>query len=287
MREAPDPRVSFEVALVRVTRPELDTSPAAIVERLERLERGQRSVAPIRDAAPEAPAPPPPPPAPGGSRPALGALRRPAGAPAPAEAPSAPADPAPLTPPPARAPRPEPNLLDTAPRSTAGSPPPPAPSGGSADPPPSAGSGSAEPPAAGFPSRDELALAWGDSILRALKARTKGLYGSGRFVAVEDQHAVFGFESATLAEMANQARPDVEAALAAHFARAVPVKIVVVPADGIGTAAGDPAGGPTAEPEDEVHDLAELTDAPPDDRTPIDHLRSAFPGAELLPQDPE
>ena len=30
-----------------------------------------------------------------------------------------------------------------------------------------------------------------------------------------------------------------------------------------------------------------MTDAPPDDRTPIDHLRSAFPGAELLPQDPE
>ncbi|HEY2333313.1 MAG TPA: DNA polymerase III subunit gamma/tau, partial [Acidimicrobiales bacterium] len=43
MREAPDPRVSFEVALVRVTRPELDTSPAALVERLERLERAQRS----------------------------------------------------------------------------------------------------------------------------------------------------------------------------------------------------------------------------------------------------
>src|SRR5207248_4009703 len=40
MREAPDPRVTLEVALVRVTRPELDTSPAAIVERLEKLERG-------------------------------------------------------------------------------------------------------------------------------------------------------------------------------------------------------------------------------------------------------
>src|SRR5258705_4845657 len=43
MRDAPDPRVSFEVALVRVTRPELDTSPAAIVERLERGERAVRS----------------------------------------------------------------------------------------------------------------------------------------------------------------------------------------------------------------------------------------------------
>src|SRR5207237_8368649 len=40
MRDAPDPRVTFEVAVVRVTRPELDTSLAAVVERLERLERG-------------------------------------------------------------------------------------------------------------------------------------------------------------------------------------------------------------------------------------------------------
>ena len=38
MREAPDPRVLLEVALVRLCRPELDTSPEALVERVERLE---------------------------------------------------------------------------------------------------------------------------------------------------------------------------------------------------------------------------------------------------------
>ena len=40
MREALDPRVSLEVALVRVASPDADASPAALLERIERLERG-------------------------------------------------------------------------------------------------------------------------------------------------------------------------------------------------------------------------------------------------------
>lgn len=39
---APDPRVTLEVALVKVTRPDADTSAGAILERLERLERSAR-----------------------------------------------------------------------------------------------------------------------------------------------------------------------------------------------------------------------------------------------------
>src|SRR3954466_5068384 len=40
MREALDTRVSLEVALVRIARPEADVSPAALLERIERIERG-------------------------------------------------------------------------------------------------------------------------------------------------------------------------------------------------------------------------------------------------------
>src|SRR3954468_9115824 len=40
MRESLDTRVSLEVALVRIARPEADASPAALLERIERLERG-------------------------------------------------------------------------------------------------------------------------------------------------------------------------------------------------------------------------------------------------------
>ena len=64
MRDAPDPTVVLEIALVRLARPELDPSPAALVERLERLER-QGVAAP----APAAPA------AASSSRPRLGDLR--------------------------------------------------------------------------------------------------------------------------------------------------------------------------------------------------------------------
>ncbi len=39
MRDAPDPRVLLDVAFVRLCRPEVDVSPAAILERLESLER--------------------------------------------------------------------------------------------------------------------------------------------------------------------------------------------------------------------------------------------------------
>ena len=38
MRQAPDPRIPLEVALVRITRPESDISPDALLARIERLE---------------------------------------------------------------------------------------------------------------------------------------------------------------------------------------------------------------------------------------------------------
>ncbi len=67
MRESPDPRVTLEVALVRLCRPDADTSPASLVERIERLERaasaGTQAPA-IAEARKAVRTPPPPPPAP-------------------------------------------------------------------------------------------------------------------------------------------------------------------------------------------------------------------------------
>ncbi len=58
LRESVDPRVTLEVALVRVARADLDTSPAALAERLERLERAERRPPPPAAAAASAAAPP-------------------------------------------------------------------------------------------------------------------------------------------------------------------------------------------------------------------------------------
>src|SRR5581483_10863869 len=42
MRDAPDPRVNLEVALVRLAHPEVDDSPTALLARIERLETKTR-----------------------------------------------------------------------------------------------------------------------------------------------------------------------------------------------------------------------------------------------------
>jgi DNA polymerase-3 subunit gamma/tau len=98
---APDPRVTLEVALVKVTRPDADTSPGAILERLERLERRAREMttaavdatSPLAEPAREAPDPAvPPAPARGAHPPARSAeVPTPAAGPLEAQLGSAPA----------------------------------------------------------------------------------------------------------------------------------------------------------------------------------------------------
>jgi hypothetical protein len=102
MREALDPRVSLEVAIVRVARPDTDPSPAALLERVERLEKGAPRTAPA-EASPVDPAPVP---ASAvvqdegvqGARKALGGVKkaRPAPSAPPPSRPQAPAVPAPV-----------------------------------------------------------------------------------------------------------------------------------------------------------------------------------------------
>ena len=65
MRDALDTRITLEVAIVRLTHPEVDDDPAALAERIERLERRvQELAASAGTSSPPAPPPPPPPPAP-------------------------------------------------------------------------------------------------------------------------------------------------------------------------------------------------------------------------------
>ncbi|MCI3949219.1 MAG: dnaX, partial [Acidimicrobiales bacterium] len=255
MREAPDPRVVLEVALVRATRPELDASPAALLERIERLERAGRDGRPPgpgrppRDDPPRGPAPEAPPttadaptPAPTpGDRRALGAYRR-------QQAPPPPPEPTAAAPPP-----PEPAAA-AEPAATAPAPP-------------------AAEPAGGLPTREELTLLWADQVLGRLRPRAKGLFAQGRFLRV-DRAAVLALPSEALKRKADELRPQVETELAAVVGRRVPLQLVVEGDD------APPAA--TAEPEDDVVDLRELADAPPEHG--IDRLASAFPGAEIVVQ---
>ncbi|HLX87539.1 MAG TPA: hypothetical protein VKR22_03620, partial [Acidimicrobiales bacterium] len=275
MRDAPDPRVNLETALIRLSHPAADDSPAAMLDRLDRLERalanGSPSPAPTRpvespgpSAAPD-PGPSvsatgsaatgatPPDPAPAGgpqlARQSLGALRRQAAAAPPsADAPAAPAvaDPAP-------------------PRSTA--------------------NGTA------LPSRDDLVQAWGDVLLTQLPSRARARFRVGRFVAVDGSGALFALPNETHRSYCEDVRLDVEAVLAAHFGTPVPLRLVVDDEAGTEAPTAKPGPGPTRAPEPSAEDDTALLDpevleaeteragAGP---SPEQRLKQMFPGAEEL-----
>ena len=288
IQDAPDQRIPLEVALVRLTRPEADTSLAALTDRVTRLERGAPPVAPaIPPEGSSAPAPTPAAPAPA-----------PAPAPVPAAGAGGPDEPAPAAATPAEAVtagdgRPASGAreaLQAKKQARSGAAPRAAAPRSASPPPPTATPATTAKPAATaaptgeseLPTRDELTLAWGDTVLASLPSRTKAFYAAGRFLDVAEGAAVFGLPNAPHMQRCEKGRPDVEAALSAHFGRPVPLRLAVDP-DG-GAAVPAPSSGPEAAPVAEEHeiDLAELTDAPEAGTTSVDRVRELFPGAELV-----
>jgi DNA polymerase-3 subunit gamma/tau len=291
MRQAPDPRVDLEVALVRLTRPAADSSLDALLERVHRLERALADGVAPAVAAPPAPAvaapPAPTAPAPAAAPPTSAAAPAPAsdvprptrvgpaaearsrlGRPAPAPDRAA-APPPQAAPPPPRAPRGEPRNAPSRPAAAAPAPardPEPAPVGGQA---------------VALPALVEIAEAW-DAVLQGLPQKIKARFSAGKFTDVTASHAVLALPNEMHRSRCDELRADVERALAAHFGRPVPLRLV---ADGAmsepprGSAPPPPAEADTG-PEEHI-DLDELTDAPAGGGI-LDQLTSAFPGAELI-----
>jgi DNA polymerase-3 subunit gamma/tau len=223
MRDAPDPQVVLEIALVRTTRPDLDAGIEALTERVAALERGSSGSAAERGAPRPGPITPPVAEAPAartaapqgdvGRRPSVGAVRRrqetapdvsPVQSAEIATAPAA-AVPAAAVPPVAEA----------------------------------ADLGPARPPAAEAApvavDRDALTEAWGDTILGRLSARAKALYSAGRFTAVDEAGAHFALPNAAHRDRCLDLAAQVEAALTGHFGS--PIRLVL-----------DVDGGPDAPP---------------------------------------
>jgi DNA polymerase-3 subunit gamma/tau len=231
MRDAPDPRVVLEVALVRLARADLDDSPAAVLDRVHRLERALDALGDPRshpaDASPGSGAPPLLPPI-GHSAPPAPPSARPPSAP-PRAAPPEEATP----PPPAVAVTESDDEGTTDPTAT---PAPVAPL-----PEPVGANGGGAPP-----DRDALTQAWGDQILRSLPARAKALFSAGRFIETPDATVAFALPNAAHRDRAEEVRPLVEDALRAHFGVPVPLTLVV-DADGArpkGRDADGPSGAP-------------------------------------------
>jgi DNA polymerase-3 subunit gamma/tau len=270
MRDAPDAQVVLEIAIVRATRPDLDSGIEALTERVSALERGlapgatpgrpagySESAPPSPRPIPEAPPVAAPPAADVGRRPSVGAVLRRQQAvpgPVPAGAGGGAGIGAPATPP-------DPPLV-------------------------AAGGGVGTTVAPGI-DRDSLTQAWGDSVLRNLPARIKAVFSAGRFVAADENGAQFALPNAAHRDRCAESASQVEAALTAHFGAEVSLVLVV---DGEG-AAGRPEGpartGPPPSPpggvdELEEEDPADLVAASGDE---TDHLSAAearlleaFPG---------
>jgi hypothetical protein len=129
-----------------------------------------------------------------------------------------------------------------------------------------------------LPSREALTIAWGDSILPGLRPGVKVYLSTGRFVGVEDTAAIYALPDKGLLSRAEPNRSEVEAALAAHFGRPVPLRLVL---DEAGINAGDRVRRPEPPAEDPAMiDLGDLQDAPPAVFSPEQRLLEAFPGAE-------
>ncbi len=266
MRDAPDPRVNLEVALVRLAHPEADESPEALLARIERLEavaRASGSPAPAPLAAAARPAAPPAAPAAGrapsrsATAPARPAIES-SVAPDPSNPESEPVSP--LTKPtlgalrrgsaPPAARQPVEVVADEPVAPTPPSEPPPV--GGPPAGPATAPTDAAAPavPSSGgptqpFPTRDQLVQAWGDHVIGRLRPKAKALFQAGRFVGVDGERAVFGLPNETHRNRCEDVRSEIEVALSEQFGRPVGLDLVVDPgAEPVGARPSLPADDP-------------------------------------------
>jgi hypothetical protein len=134
-----------------------------------------------------------------------------------------------------------------------------------------------------MPSRDELTIAWGDSVLGALPQRPKVRFGAGHFIGVDDRTATFALPNPMHRDRCEECRPEVESALERHFGRPVPLRLVVVePGTPPEALPSEAVAAPVVTPDDEI-DLTDLRDAPDAGvASPLDQVMLAFEGAEVV-----
>ena len=260
MRRSPDPRVDLEVALVRLTGPEVSGSggSGSLDELTRRVEALEAALASASDKSvvrgPVAPPPPPPPPPSRRSGPAAEGRAR-------------------LTP-----------ATPSSPMATEAAP---------AEPPASPTESDALPvaatPPAAAPSRDELVMAWGDDLMDRLSRKARARFSAARFIDVQDGTAVMALPNEPHLRRCEDLRGELENVLAARFGGSLPVRLVVD--DGSPAPTQTPAAKPRpiavdeSMVADESIDLDDLVDADVAEGSAVDRLTQAFPGAALVEPD--
>ena len=267
MRRSPDPRVDLEVALVRLTAPEVvgaGDQPVleALVRRVEKLEAALAGGTGVGVPGSASSPPPPPPPLRRAGPAAEGRARLAAKVTVPAAATLPPVE---RSEPPGEAvveasvepePEPEPEPVSRpSPEVSAGT--------------------------AGVVTCEELVAAWADDLLELLGRKARARFSAARFVSVEDGTAVMALPNEPHMRRCEDMRPELEKVLADKFGRTIPVKLVVggdVPTPAV----SDATAFSTAE---ESIDMEGLVDADISEGSAVDKLTQAFPGASLVDPD--
>ncbi|WP_419918627.1 DNA polymerase III subunit gamma/tau [Candidatus Poriferisocius sp.] len=146
-----------------------------------------------------------------------------------------------------------------------------------------AGSGAA------VPSREEMTLAWGDTILADLPQKARSRFQAGRFLTNDDGYVVFALPHQIHLDRCEEVRESVDKALSAHFGRPVPMRLTIddnstapPPNFGVSTSSSIP----TLNDENQIVDPNELMDEETFMQEAISNLMAAFPGSELVTFDP-
>ncbi len=265
VRQAPDPRVPIEVALLALTRADGDDS-AALAHRIEVLEQqvaalesalsSRGSSSPQQSSAPSTSAVAPP------ARPA----RRGAAGRARDEL-----DLREETGPPAQPTSGQETASETsAPDAPTAQP----------DPAPAASSGSTS---ASFGLSDVTA-ALGD-VLDQLSQKVRARFRQGSAVDVVDGLVTFAYPSQLPADRAGEVKGELERALSKRFGAAVRIEIVVQQGsagDGTKKKRSSQQSTPPSDAEEDIGPVSELADALGATNPMVDRLTSAFPGAQLI-----
>lgn len=289
MRQAPDPRIDLEVAIVRITRPAAGGDLNALVARIEVLERGRADTSAADQSA-------------GQPDPSSAAV---------ATTPPAPSEPPASEAPPSRSPQaqssPEPvgesrgaqRARDALKPRGDSPPPPPSAARPSPDPAPTEPSvtgpaevATTEPVAVPVP-QPESSLPTTDSdgpididsfriefrsLVDELSTAARARFLVGTVNSIDGNHVQFMLPNDAQLRRCEKFRADVEAALSTRLGRPMSLELSV---GQIGEPTSSPAPAEQPEADHEV-DLGDLTDAGDAGNTVVERIADVFPGAEML-----
>jgi hypothetical protein len=128
------------------------------------------------------------------------------------------------------------------------------------------------------PDAAALTAAW-SQVLDGLKGATKGIFRDGEITEVDGSTAVLALPKGPPADLLEQRRPEVEAALKVHFGHPITLRLVIGDPHRPESAVGTPPAA--SDDDDDVHDVDSLEDAPAAGDS-AQRLSAAFPGAELV-----